>query len=94
MTQYKYLCNEVEHKQYVDAINKDPKYCIYCGLTFIRNQNVFNRSLILTKEELEKQLIEAKEIIKVLLNIIDYLNEDEYGKEDFPIVHKAENFSN
>ena len=31
MTHYEYLCNEVEHKQYVDAINKDPKYCVYCG---------------------------------------------------------------
>ena len=46
----------------------------------------------MTEKELEKQLIEAKTIIKELLNIIDYLNEDEYGKEDFPLVHKAEAF--
>ena len=38
------------------------------------------------------KLTEAKEIIRELLNIIDYLNEDEYGKEDFPVVHKAEAF--
>ena len=40
------------------------------------------------------KLTEAKEIIRELLNIIDYLNEDEYGKEDFPVVHKAEAFLN
>ena len=45
-------------------------------------------------EKLKKQLTEAKEIIRELLNIIDYLNEDEYGKEDFPVVHKAESFLN
>ena len=38
------------------------------------------------------KLTEAKEIIRELLNIIDHLNEDEYGKEDFPVVHKAEAF--
>ena len=43
-------------------------------------------------EELETENKLAKEIIKELLNIIDYLNEDEYGKEDFPVVHKAETF--
>ena len=40
----------------------------------------------------KEQLGQAKEIIKELINIINYLNEDEYGKEDFPIVHKAKQF--
>ena len=38
------------------------------------------------------ELTEAKDIIKSLLSIINYLNEDEDGKEDFPAVHKAEAF--
>ena len=47
-------------------------------------------------EELEKenaeQLEQVKTFLKELINIINYLNEDEYEKEDFPIVHKAEQF--
>ena len=38
----------------------------------------------------DEELKQAKGIIKELLGIINYLNEDEYGKEDFEIVHKAE----
>lgn len=50
-------------------------------------ESMFQKNTVLINE-----LEQAKEIIRELLNIIDYLNEDEYGKEDFPVVHKAEAF--
>lgn len=43
-------------------------------------------------KELQEDKARAKEIIRELIGVIDYLNEDEYGKEDFPVVHKAEAF--
>lgn len=53
-----------------------------------------NTGLKIHSAYIEKKLTEAKEIIRELIGIINYLNEDEYGKEDFPIVHKAEAFLN
>lgn len=38
------------------------------------------------------KLGKAKKTIEALIGIIDYLNDDEYGKEDFPVVHEAEAF--
>lgn len=42
----------------------------------------------------EVKLTKAKEIIRELIKTVGYLNDDEYGKVDIPIVHKAEAFIN
>ena len=40
----------------------------------------------------QAKLEQAKGIIREMIGIIDYLNEDEYAKEWFPVVRKAEAF--
>ena len=58
------------------------------------NLNTHTKAQEKLSEYRSDNLTNAKEIIRELVGIIDYLNEDEYGKEDFPVVHKAEAFLN
>lgn len=91
-----YICNG----KCQDDITKNYVHCKTCGrikdfvagyreaLKMKVNTTTISDAPLMEKEQLEQ----AKEIIRELVGIIDYLNEDEYVKEDFPIIHKAEQF--
>ena len=79
---------EKENNKLLDVINNQDVKIADLEKELAENQS--DCALCYSKDK--EQLQQAKEIIKELINIINYLNEDEYGKEDFPIVHKAEQF--
>ena len=78
----------LEEKARESSINA----CLYTNMVI--SQPSYEKGYIASAKENREQLEQAKTFLKELINIINYLNEDEYGKEDFPIVHKAEQFLN
>ena len=89
MFKYEYQSNQVEHKDYVDRINADPKYCDVCGIALPGDLYRYNKGLcsqcafdkldiasgFITREEVEKRIAENKALYPYFYTRLQYIQQ-------------------